>query len=113
MAAAKRPTVITGNWKMNKTIEEAVQYIKSLASLVKTSTPLVYLAVPFTAIKPASDAASGTNIVIGAQNMNDASEGAFTGEIAGRMLVDAGAKFVLLGHSERRHIFKETNELIN
>lgn len=108
-----RSLVITGNWKMYKTIEEAVLYIENLVPLVKESKNAIYLAVPFTALKACSDAAKETNIVIGAQNMNDASEGAFTGEIAAPMLVDAGACFVILGHSERRHIFTESNEFIN
>ncbi len=109
----ERSIVITGNWKMYKTIEESVQYINDLIPLVKDSKSVIYLAVPFTAIKASSVATEGSNIVIGAQNMNDASEGAFTGEIAASMLLDAGARFVILGHSERRHIFKETNEFIN
>lgn len=113
MTSASRPVIITGNWKMYKTIEESVAFIKELIPLVSESSASIYLAVPFTAIKSASEAVKGTNIVIGAQNMNDASEGAFTGEIAGKMLVDAGAKFVILGHSERRRLFKENNAFIN
>lgn len=109
----ERPVVIAGNWKMYKTIEEAQVFIEKLKPAVAKADCGVYLAVPFTAIKPAADKAAGTNIVVGAQNMNDAREGAFTGEIAGIMLVEAGAKFVILGHSERRRIFGETNELIN
>jgi triosephosphate isomerase len=108
-----RPTVITGNWKMYKTIDEAVRFVKELAPLVQESTAQVYLAVPFTAIHATAEVAKSTKIVIGAQNMNDASEGAFTGEIAARMLKEAGAKFVILGHSERRKIFHETNSFIN
>lgn len=108
-----RVPVIAGNWKMYKTIGDSVDFIKKLIPLVETSQPKVYLAVPFTALKAAADAAKGSKVVIGAQNMNDATEGAFTGEIAGKMLVDAGAQFVILGHSERRQLFKETNEIIN
>ena len=110
---AQRAVVIAGNWKMYKTIEEATGFVQKLIPAVKDTTRLVYLAVPFTAIKPAAAEASGTNITIGAQNMNDVREGAFTGEIAARMLVDAGAKFVILGHSERRKFFGETSEFIN
>ena len=110
---AQRPVVIAGNWKMYKTIEETKAFVQKLIPAVKNTDRQVYLAVPFTAIKPAAEEAAGTNIVIGAQNMNDAREGAFTGEIAGKMLVDAGAKFVLLGHSERRKLFGETSEFIN
>ncbi len=105
--------IIAGNWKMHKTGQEAANYIEMLAPLLKESQVEVLLAVPFTAIETAAKAAEGTPIVVGAQNMNDASEGAFTGEIAVSMLREAGAQFVLLGHSERRHIFHETNLFIN
>lgn len=108
-----RTRLIAGNWKMYKTVPEAVEFVKTLAPLVADSQAEVLLAVPYTAIAAAAEAAAGTNILIGAQNMNDASEGAFTGEIAARMLVDAGAKFVILGHSERRHVFGESDEFVN
>lgn len=100
---------------MYKTIEEAKTFVETLASLQHKSQAAVYIAVPFTAIAGVASKveALGAPFVIGAQNMNDASEGAFTGEIAARMLKDAGAKFVILGHSERRHLFNETNEFIN
>ncbi|HRW58781.1 MAG TPA: triose-phosphate isomerase [Chlamydiales bacterium] len=107
-----REQIIAGNWKMYKTTKEAVDFIENLKSKVGSSLASIYLAVPFTMISETAKAAEGTNIIIGAQNMNDATEGAFTGEIAGIMLKDAGAEFVLLGHSERRHIFKESNEFI-
>lgn len=97
---------------MYKTIEEAISFVKELAPLIEKAECSVYLAVPYTAIKPTVDAAQGTPIVIGAQNMNDATEGSFTGEIAAKMLIDAGAKFVILGHSERRRLFQESNQLI-
>lgn len=113
MKQSDRPVVITGNWKMYKTIEESLTYIKELAPLVQDATAKVYLAVPFTSIQSLAEYVAGKNIVIGAQNMHDASEGAFTGEIAARMLVEAGAKFVILGHSERRRLFNESNEFIN
>lgn len=113
-----RPLVIAGNWKMYKTIPEAVAFIESLASLWKESqapgkSVEVLLAVPFTAIHAASRAAAHLPIKIGGQNMHDAQEGAFTGEVAGSMLRDAGATFVVLGHSERRHYFHESNEFIH
>lgn len=110
-----RPVVIAGNWKMYKTINEAVDYVETLSPLIQKSQAAVYLAVPFTAIHPAASRVKelGSPIKIGAQNMNDASEGAFTGEIAARMLADAHAQFVILGHSERRHLFKEDNAFIN
>ncbi|MBS0622112.1 MAG: triose-phosphate isomerase [Verrucomicrobia bacterium] len=109
----KRPKVIAGNWKMYKTVAEAADFVKKLAPLVAASQPEVLLAVPYTAIRSARDAAQGSKVQIGAQNMNDAREGAFTGEISASMLLDAGAQFVVLGHSERRHIFGESNQFIN
>jgi triosephosphate isomerase (TIM) len=112
---SSRSITIVGNWKMYKTIEEALTYVETLASLTQKSQAAIYLAVPFTAIYPTSQRVRElqASFKIGAQNMNDASEGAFTGEIAARMLVDAGAQFVILGHSERRHVFQETNTFVN
>ncbi|MCC5831992.1 MAG: triose-phosphate isomerase [Chlamydiales bacterium] len=112
---SSRPTVIAGNWKMYKTIAEALDFVETLAPLIGKSQAAVYLAVPFTAIRPAAHRVEelGAPITIGAQNMNDATEGAFTGEIAARMLSEAGARFVILGHSERRHLFDESNAFIN
>lgn len=104
---------VVGNWKMYKTAREATDYIEELIPKVETSHVNIYLAVPFTSITSAAHYSKETNIVIGAQNMNDAREGAFTGEIAGLMLKEAGASFVLLGHSERRHIFAESNAFIH
>lgn len=110
-----RSVVIAGNWKMYKTIEEAVSYVETLAPLIEKSQAAVYLAVPFTALFPTAQKVKelGSHLVVGAQNMNAAEEGAFTGEVAARMLSDAGAKFVILGHSERRHIFNESDAAIN
>jgi triosephosphate isomerase (TIM) len=110
---SERDVVIAGNWKMYKTIPEAESFVEKLSPAIADIPVKVYLAVPFTAIKPVSEKAEGTPVIIGAQNMNDASEGAFTGEIADKMLIDAGAKFVILGHSERRHIFGESSEFVN
>ncbi len=109
----KRSTVVSGNWKMYKTVPEATQFVQDLAPLIKDSQVKVSIAVPFTAIFPASMEAKDSNLLIGAQNMHDASEGAFTGEIAASMLCDAGAKFVILGHSERRHVFNEDSHFVN
>lgn len=108
-----RPVVITGNWKMYKTIEEAQSFVSQLIPVIEGSDVEVCLAVPFTAIYPLAQEVQQTSLMIGAQNMNDASEGAFTGEIAGKMLKEAGASFVLLGHSERRRLYHEDNAFIN
>ncbi len=113
MAKQTRSCYIVGNWKMYKTIDEAMSFVDTISPLAAESSCNIMLAVPFTAIKPLSDKVKGTNIIIGAQNMNDATEGAFTGEVAAVMLKDAGAEFVLLGHSERRVHFKEDNGFIN
>jgi len=113
MPQSKRPSVIAGNWKMYKTIDESIQFVKDFIPLVADSSTTVFLSVPFTAIHASVEAAKNSNVVIGAQNMNDATEGAFTGEVAGKMIIDAGAKFVILGHSERRQIFNESDEFIN
>ncbi|MBI3508202.1 MAG: triose-phosphate isomerase [Chlamydiia bacterium] len=108
-----RQLYAVGNWKMYKTSREATQYIEELAPLVENCRAHVYLAVPYTSIAPASHYAKDTQIVIGAQNMHDAREGAFTGEVASLMLKEAGAKFTLLGHSERRQQFRETDAAIH
>ncbi|NGX57398.1 MAG: Triosephosphate isomerase [Chlamydiae bacterium] len=110
---AKRDVIIAGNWKMYKTIPEAENFVERLAPAINDIPIEVYLAVPYTALFSVAQKAEGSKITVGAQNMNDASEGAFTGEIASKMLTDAGAKFVILGHSERRQLFGETNEFIN
>jgi triosephosphate isomerase len=103
-------TYIIANWKMHKTIEEAQNFFKEFSP--PASSYEVLVAAPFTAIKSLA-AVAKPPIVLGGQNMHDATEGAFTGEIAAEMLLDAGAKFVILGHSERRHLFGETSEFIN
>ncbi len=105
--------IIIGNWKMHKTSHEANEFIKQLAPLIKESSLRVGLAVPFTSIESSAKTAKGTSIEIGAQNINDAREGAFTGEIAASMVKKAGATFVLLGHSERREYFHEDNLFIH
>lgn len=108
-----RPLLIVGNWKMYKTLEDAIEYFKKFEPLVRGSGAKVYLAVPYTLITTLADLAKGTSVLIGAQNMNDAEEGAFTGEIAGKMVKDAGAQFVLIGHSERRRLFGESDAFLN
>jgi triosephosphate isomerase len=100
---------------MHKTIEQAIQFLESLAPKIGSSQVRVFLAAPYTAIHALKKRVQELSlpIEIGGQNMNDADEGAFTGEIAASMLKEAGASFVLLGHSERRLLFKETDTSIN
>jgi triosephosphate isomerase (TIM) len=108
----KRDVIVIGNWKMYKTAREAADFIERFSPRIEGCRTQVRLAVPFTSIAAAADAAKPTRIMIGAQNMNDARDGAFTGEISALMLKEAGASFVILGHSERRHLFHETDEFI-
>ena len=108
-----RDCIIAGNWKMYKTSDEANSFITEIKAIADKAESSVYLAVPFTTIQAAASAAEGSKVVVGAQNMHDVSEGAFTGEISASMLHDSGATFVILGHSERRHVFGETDEFIN
>ena len=108
-----RKKIIAGNWKMNKTPSEAVALVKELTPLVKNDDVDVVFCVPAIDIIPAMEAAKGTNINIGAENMYFEESGAYTGEISPNMLVDAGVKYVVLGHSERREYFAETDETVN
>jgi triosephosphate isomerase (TIM) len=108
-----REIIVIGNWKMYKMAREAIDYIQRLSPQIEGSPIRVLLAAPYTSIASAVEAAEETAIVIGAQNMNDAKEGAFTGEVAALMLLEAGASFVILGHSERRRLFGETDEVIH
>ena len=108
-----RKKIIAGNWKMNMTPSEAVALIETLKPLVKNDAVDVVFCVPAIDIIPAIEAAKGSNIQIGAENMYFEEKGAFTGEISPAMLVDAGVKYVIIGHSERREYFAETNETVN
>jgi triosephosphate isomerase (TIM) len=112
MPHEERPFFIIANWKMNKTIREALAYVEKLPELLQGVHLPVWLAVPFTAIHSVR-AALPPEIHVGAQNMNDASSGAFTGEIAAAMITEAWGDFVVLGHSERRQFFHESDEFIN
>ncbi|MCH9633648.1 MAG: Bifunctional PGK/TIM [Chlamydiae bacterium] len=96
------------NWKMNKTISEAIAFCKAVPPLVSP----VYLAVPFTCLQPLADL-DIPMLQIGAQNLYPQHDGAFTGEVSASMIKETGAEFVILGHSERRQIFSETNEFVN
>lgn len=113
METLSRPSVIIGNWKMHKTLLEARAFVEGLLKNFHPNETKVGLAVPFTVIYPLVEETKGSSLLIGAQNMNDASEGAFTGEIAGHMLKEVGAHFVLLGHSERRRFYHEEDAFIN
>ena len=108
-----RKKIVAGNWKMNKTPSEAVELVNMLKPLCANEDVDVVFCVPAIDIIPAMEAAKGSNIAIGAENMYYEESGAYTGEISPAMLVDAGVKYVVLGHSERREYFAETDETVN
>ena len=108
-----RKKIIAGNWKMNMTPTEAVNLVNTLKPLVNNEDVDVVFCVPAIDIIPAMEAAKGTNIHIGAENMYFEESGAYTGEISPKMLEDAGVKYVVIGHSERREYFAETDETVN
>ena len=108
-----RRKIIAGNWKMNKTPAETVTLINELKPLVVNEEADVVFCVPAVSLTTALDAAKGTNIAIGAQNMYFEESGAYTGEIAPNMLTSIGVKYVIIGHSERREYFAETDETVN
>jgi triosephosphate isomerase len=109
----RRP-LIAGNWKMYKTCDEAIQTARTLKTLTTGAAGVdIMIAPPFTALYPVAAEIAGSNIGLGAQNMHWESQGAFTGEIAPAMLVSAGCRYVILGHSERRQYFGDTDRKIN
>ena len=108
-----RRKIIAGNWKMNKTPSETTALINELKPLVVNDEVDVVFCVPAIDIIPAIEAAKGSNIQIGAENMYYEENGAYTGEIAPNMLTDVGVKYVIIGHSERREYFAETDETVN
>ena len=108
-----RRKIIAGNWKMNMTPSEAVALVETLKPLVQTDEADVVFCVPAIDLIPVIEAVKGTNIEVGADNMYYEEKGAFTGEIAPNMLTDAGVKYVIIGHSERREYFAETDETVN
>ena len=109
-----RIPLLAANWKMYKTAREAVAYVREFSSLVKTFDDVeIVLAPPFTALSAAAEAARNTSVAIAAQNLYFAAEGAFTGEVSATMIKDAGAEYVIIGHSERRRLFGDTDEWVN
>ena len=114
MNKAKRSAVIAGNWKMNMTPAETTDFMKALAPKVAdVKEAKVVLCVPFVDIAAAVEATKGTNIEIGAENVHMEEKGAYTGEISGKMLASCGVGYVIVGHSERRQYFGETDATVN
>lgn len=108
-----RRKIVAGNWKMNMTPSQAVALCEELKDLVKSEDVDVVYCVPAIDIVPVVEAVKGTNVEVGAENMYFEEKGAYTGEISASMLVDAGVKYVIIGHSERRDYFKEDDCLLN
>jgi triosephosphate isomerase (TIM) len=109
-----RHPFIAGNWKMFKTVHDSVVYVKEFRSLVKDIEDVeIVLATPFTAIHAAAEAARNSNVGISGQDLHWEREGAFTGEVSGVMVREAGAEYVIIGHSERRQYFGETDATVN
>lgn len=108
-----RRKVIAGNWKMNMLPGETINFIEQIAPMVKKSENEIILCVPFTDIFYAWHSLEGSNIKLGAQNMHWEESGAYTGEVSGQMLKSVGAEYVIIGHSERRAYFAETDETVN
>jgi len=109
-----RTPFIAANWKMHKTVLETIAFIKEFRKLAEAVHDVeIVVAPPFTALRPAADAAHASNIGIAGQNLHWERQGAFTGEISAAMLKEAGAEYVIIGHSERRQLFGETDETVN
>ena len=108
-----RTPIIAGNWKMNKTVTEAREFMESLSTLPKSSDVETVICAPFIHLTTLIDLAKDTPLVIGAENAHYENSGAFTGEVSPHALNDMGIEYVILGHSERREYFNETDELIN
>ena len=108
-----RKKVIAGNWKMNMLPNEAIEFIQEFAPLVKDTQNEVILCVPYTDLFYVLLNTQDTNIKVGAQNMHWEENGAYTGEVSAKMLKSIGVKYVIIGHSERRAYFAETDETVN
>ena len=108
-----RKKVIAGNWKMNMLPDETIKFIEELTPLVKDTNNEVILCVPYTDLFYALLTAQNTNIKIGAQNMHFEEKGAYTGEVSGKMLKAINVEYIIIGHSERRQYFNETDETVN
>ena len=108
-----RKAIIAGNWKMNNTIEEGLKLVEELKPLVKDAACDVVVCPPFIALDAILKVTKGTNIKVGAQNLHFEEKGAFTGEVAPAMLETMGVEYVIIGHSERRQYFNETDETVN
>ena len=108
-----RRKIVAGNWKMNMTPSQALELVETLKPLVVSEDVDVVYCVPAIDIVPVVEAVKGTNVEVGAENMYFEEKGAYTGEISAEMLVDAGVKYVIIGHSERRDYFKEDDALLN
>jgi triosephosphate isomerase len=115
MSSANRKTIIAGNWKMYKTRAEARELTKALVEAIKAekSLPEIVLCPPFTSLSDVIETVKGSPVKVGAQNMEHHDHGAYTGEVSPVMLVDVGAKYVIIGHSERRQYFGESNSSVN
>lgn len=108
-----RKKIIAGNWKMNTTNKEAMDLVELLKKDIDTDKSDVVLCVPYVHLNSVAKAIEGTNIKLGAQNMHFEDAGAFTGEISSKMLKEIGVEYVIIGHSERRAYFAETDEIVN
>jgi len=108
-----RKKIIAGNWKMNKLPNQTMDFVECLSPLIKDTEAEVIICVPYTDLFYALMATQGTNIKVGAQNMHWETEGAYTGEVSAEMLKSIGVEYVIIGHSERRQYFAETDENVN